>query len=339
MRKGINPQKDKVEEGMEEYHHVVVPVYIPNEEGYFKQGLDVLKLCLTSLFKTCHGRTYFTIVNNGSHDQVIQYLDSLLQSKQIHELIHTHNIGKVNAVYKGIMGHNFPLITVTDADVLFVEGWQENSYLVFEEFPKAGFVTPTPSSRPIKYFTFDTIMKYWFSSKLKFTEPKNKQGLQRFVESIENPQFYNEAHLNNILTLIGKSVNALVGGGHFVATYRGTVFNNAKERYSNFKLGGESDRNFFDLPVAEKGYWRLSTEDNYAYHMGNNAESWMQELLDSLPSKNQNTVSKPLLKVIKRNTTILKMKAFVFEKVLTKRVIWSRVLRRKGLRTEDVKVY
>ncbi len=154
MRKGINPQKDKVEEGILEYHQVVVPVYIPNEEGYFKYSFDVLKLCLASLFKTCHNKTYITIVNNGSHDQVTEYLDSLLQSNQIHELIHTHNIGKVNAVYKGIMGHDFPLITVTDADVLFVEGWQENSYLVFEEFPKTGFVTPTPSSKPIKYFTF-----------------------------------------------------------------------------------------------------------------------------------------------------------------------------------------
>ena len=339
MRIGLNPQKDKVEEEIQQYHQVVVPVYIPDEEGYFEHSFDVLKLCLSSLFKTCHRKTYFTIVNNGSHSGVTEYLDSLLQSEQIHELIHTHNIGKVNAVYKGITGHNFPLITVTDADVLFLEGWQESSYLVFEEFPKTGFVTPTPNSKFTKYFTFDTIMKYWFSSKLKFKEPKNKLGLQRFAESIERPQFYKQVHLDNILTLSGTNTNALIGGGHFVATYRGTVFSDLKQRYSSFKLGGKSVRDFFDVPVGKKGYWRLSTEDNYAYHMGNIVEPWMQEVLDLLPASNENVVTKPPLKGIIRNRTMLKIKAFVFEKFLTRKPIWRRFLRSKGLRSDEAKIY
>jgi glycosyltransferase involved in cell wall biosynthesis len=339
MRVGVNPQKDKVKEEISMYHQVVIPVYIPSDEGYFEHSFDILKLCLDSLFKTCHCNTHLTIVNNGSYDQIVQYLDSLLKSNQIHELIHTHNVGKVNAVYKGIMGHNFSLITVTDADVLFLEGWQENSYLVFEEFPKTGFVTPTPNSKLIKYFTFDTIIKYWFSSRLSFKEPKNKLGLQRFADSIENPQLYNQAHLNNVLTLNGKSVNAVIGGGHFVATYRGAIFNNVKERYSNFKLGGKSDCDFFDLPVAEKGYWRLSTEDNFAFHMGNNVEPWMQEVLDSLPLENKNTVPKPPLKTIKRSAVLLKIKAFLFERILTKKIIWHYFLIRKGLRRQDAEIY
>lgn len=339
MRKGLNPQKDKIEEEIQEYHQVVVPVYIPDEEGYFEHSFDVLKLCLESLFRTCHRKTYITVVNNGSHNGVSEYLDSLLRSEQIHELIHTHNIGKVNAVYKGITGHNFPLITVTDADVLFLEGWQESSYLVFEEFPKTGFVTPTPNSKFTKYYTFDTIMKYWFSSKLKFKKPKSKLGLQRFADSIERPQFYNQVHLENILTLTGSATNALVGGGHFVATYRGTVFSDLKQRYSGYKLGGKSVRDFLDVPVAKKGYWRLSTEDNYAYHMGNIVEPWMQEVLDLLPSSNKNAVTLPLLKDIRRNKTILKIKAVVFEKFLIRKPIWRRFLRSKGLRKDEAKIY
>jgi len=331
MRKGINPQKDKVEEGMEEYHQVLVPVYIPNEEGYFKQSFDVLKLCLTSLFKTCHGRTYFTIVNNGSHDEVTNYLDSLLQSNQIHELIHTHNIGKVNAVYKGIMGHNFPLITVTDADVLFLNDWQQETYKVFGEFPKSGVVSTTPISKLLKYHTYDTIWKYWFSRKLRFTKPKNQLALERFAESIENPEFYNSAHLNNILTLKGKSANAVIGAGHFVATYRGDVFEGLKERYSAYKLGGKSVRKFFDLPVAEKGYWRLATEDNFTYHMGNVTEPWMQEALEKMVVVEDTSVQLPQLKKIKNNVIISGFKRFIFEKILLKEPIWSRFLRAKGL--------
>lgn len=339
MRKGVNPQKDILHKESSFFHQIVIPVYIPESKGYFKNALEILKISLSSLFKTCHKNTFFTIINNGSSNNVCSYLSELFANGSIHELIHTSNIGKVNAVYKGIIGHNFPLITVTDADVLFLKDWQEKSYAIFDEFPKAGFVTPTPSSRTIKYFTFDTIMKYWFSSKLLFMEPKNKLGLKRFAESIENPQFYNQAHLNNILTLKGNTINALVGGGHFVATYRGAIFNKVKYRYSKFKLGGKSVRDFFDVPVARKGYWRLATEDNYAYHMGNNIEPWMNEVLNSIPSQNNNIVIKPQLIEVRRNKLILFLKSYFFEKILTKRAIWKWFLRSKGLRNTDAKIY
>ena len=53
------------------------------------------------------------------------------------------------------------------------------------------------------------------------------------------------------------------------------VFNNLESRFTKYKLGGDSEGQFLDIPVVKKGFWRLSTADNYAYHMGNVLEDWM----------------------------------------------------------------
>ena len=37
MRLGFNPHKDKKQIKSDYFHQVVIPVYIPNEEGYFKE--------------------------------------------------------------------------------------------------------------------------------------------------------------------------------------------------------------------------------------------------------------------------------------------------------------
>jgi hypothetical protein len=124
MRIGFNPNKDKIQESSEFFHQVIVPVYIPNQEGYFKDSFAILRYSLQSLFKTCHTKTYFTIVNNGSCDSVVDYLNALHHENKIQELIHTTNIGKLNAILKGITGQQFPIITITDADVLFLNDWQ-----------------------------------------------------------------------------------------------------------------------------------------------------------------------------------------------------------------------
>lgn len=40
-------------------------------------------------------------------------------------------------------------------------------------------------------------------------------------------------------------------------------------------MGGTSE-DYLDKAPLKKGYWRLTTYDNYAYHMGNVYEDWMQ---------------------------------------------------------------
>src|SRR5690554_4030357 len=144
MRVGTNPNKINDIITSDYLHQVIIPVYIPNQEGYFKDAFEIFKLCLESLFKTSHSKTFFTVVNNGSCDEVKEFIDQLMLKGKVHEIIHTSNIGKINAVFKGIMGHSFDYVTITDADVLFLNNWQQKTNEVFINFPNSGVVGIVP---------------------------------------------------------------------------------------------------------------------------------------------------------------------------------------------------
>lgn len=335
MRVGYNPSKDKELPKSDFFHQVIVPIYIPNQEGYFKDSFKIFKLSLESLFITCHSKTYFTIVNNGSCVDVVEYLNSLQQQLKIHEVIHTTPIGKLNAILKGLMGHNFDLITIADADVLFLNNWQKDTYDIFEAFPKAGAVSPVPSSKVLKQFTGNVIFENLFSSKLKFTRTKDRESLQMFAKSIGNTDFYNKVHLNKNLTISTDTIGAVVGAGHFVATYRGSIFEKMK-KHSKFKMGS-SLKFFLDKPVEDKGYWRLSTTENNAYHMGNVFEEWMYEIFSTIEEITKEIKSPNNL--LNKPTIYLRPFAKFFFKIISQKVMWKIFLRSKGLTKEEANDY
>mgnify|MGYP005989816577 CR=1 FL=1 len=338
MRIGFNPNKDKIKEVDEYFHQVIIPVYIPNKHGYFKDSFQILVHSLESLFKTSHTKTFFTIVNNGSCKEVVDYLQKLFIDNKINELIHTTNIGKLNAILKGINGHKFKLITISDADVLFLNNWQEETYKIFDNFPKAGLVSPVPSSKVLKHYTHNIILENFFSKKLKFTKVLNPEALVHFAKSIGNVKFYNSIHLKKNLTIQKNNIKAVVGAGHFVATYRGTVFKSIKYSYSNYNLGGNSETEFLDKPISDSGLWRLSTEDNYCYHMGNCKEKWMEVEMLKL-KKIKEDFESPILSTISNSKINLKINSFLFTKIISKSFLWKLFLKYKGLNKIEVNEY
>jgi hypothetical protein len=274
MRVGYNPHKDKVQEDSEYLHQIIIPVYIPNHEGYFKDSFKIFKLCLQSLFNTIHNKTFITIVNNGSDAIVSEYLDLLFKEGKIHELIHTENIGKLNAILKGLSGNNISLVTISDSDVLFLPDWQYETVKVFNEVPKAGVVGIVPQFKSYESNCGNVLIDNLFGSKLQFMPVKNREALIRFYDSLGWDRRYNQDYLKYALGLkINDELNALVGSGHFVATYKKHIFENIST-YIGYKMGGNSEKYLDTLPL-KKDYWRLTTYDNYAYHMGNVLEEWM----------------------------------------------------------------
>ncbi|KIC03395.1 hypothetical protein OA88_03190 [Flavobacterium sp. JRM] len=274
MRIGFNPYKDQDLPRSEYLHQIIIPVYIPNQEAYFKDSLAILKLCLESLFATTHDKTFITIVNNGSDIVIVSYLDLLLKENKIHELIHTQNIGKLNAILKGLVGNNIELVTISDSDVLFLNDWQKETINIFKSVSKAGVVGIVPQFKMYESNCgnqlFDTIL----SSKLRFIPVKNKEALIRFYDSLGWKRDYNQDYLEYNLGLkVSKNQSVLIGSGHFVATYKKDIFTEIIS-YINFKMGGTSEA-YLDKKPLEKDYWRLTTSDNYAYHMGNTLEDWM----------------------------------------------------------------
>lgn len=339
MRIGFNPNKDKENEPSHFVHQVIVPVYIPTNEGYFKDSFKILQYCLESLLKTTHSKTFISIINNGSNIETRNYLDKLYGEGLIHELIHTDNIGKLNAILKGISGCKFEIITIADADVLFLNDWQKETYNVFESFPKTGAVCPSPSSKVLKQHTYPVLINNFFSKKMQFSPVKNREAMINFAESIGDSNFYNKYHLSYNLTIAKMNRKAVVGAGHFVTSYRGAIFKSLKDRYSNFRMGGDSEGSSLDKPVSDLGYWRLSTENNFAYHMGNVNEPWMSEKVKNLKDESKALVQLPVLEEIKNSRLSNFLKAKIFARILFKRPIWIWFLQYKGLSKEASKKY
>ena len=338
MRVGLNPHKDEPLEKTKYLHQVIIPVYIPNFEGYFKDSFVILKHSLNSLLQSVHSQTMITIVNNGSCNEVVEYLDSLFEANKIQEIIHTENLGKLNSILKGLVGNSIELITISDADVLFLKDWQKETVAVYNHFPKAGVVGIVPQIRMFEYFSSNLIFENFFSKDLKFASVKNPEAFKKFYYSIGWQEDYNRDYTRWSLGIETNNFRALVGSGHFVATYRRELFDEMKT-YLGFKLGAETER-YLDQKPLEKGLWRLTTNDNFAYHMGNVAEDWMETEVQ------KNSVSEVITTPLKHFPSSKKVSSFsffiknkVFAKIFDRKPFRQYFYKMKGLPKEVAKHY
>jgi hypothetical protein len=292
MRIGINPAKENKELKIENYHRVVVPVYIPNFEGYFAELFDVFKLCLESLLLTVHNNTKITIYNNNCCEEVKNYIDQKYnESYIIDQVFHSkENVGKINAILASVKGNLEPLITITDADVLFKNNWQEEAEKIFIGFPEAGMVSTTPSSKTIKVSTANNWFYGFTKGKLIFDKVSDTKAMKLFELSLgNNKNFYDPIHLEKYLVLqnAAKNCEAVFGCGHFVATLKREVFDKGSNEPAFIKIMGGVEAKFIDDPNEKLGYLRLATKGNFTYHMGNKTESWMYDEFELL-KKNTN---------------------------------------------------
>lgn len=280
MRLGINPQKLKRKTTLATDHRVVVVVYIPNEKGFYQDSFDVFKLCLDSLRATINSNVAVTIVNNGSHKKVSAFLNLYLEEKKIDTLIsHNSNIGKIDALIGGARGAREKYITLADSDILFVKGWQEKVEEVFSNFTNVGSVSPIPVRTGLYYCT-SSVLKQILFRKIKFMYtpiPENFINYNRYLQSINWD--LETLDNKNWPVVEEKGIRAIIGSGHQVLTIdREILFRTTPSNPSLTLVGNLSEQNYIDVPIDKAGKLRLSTYNNYAFHMGNKLESWMIEL-------------------------------------------------------------
>jgi len=276
MRKGFNPNKDSLQEEVIYKHRIIIPLHIPHLNSYYKEVLEILKVSLHSIYKTIHHNTAITIAANGCIKEVELFLHQQFQEGLINELILSKTPGKLNSILKAVRGNKEPYFTISDADILFLPNWFEETFKIFNAFPKAGVVGIIPQTKMHSYLAKNVIFDTLLSKKLSFRNVLNPEAIAKFYKSIGREGDYSEGSAKMALSIENKNkTRALVGSGHVVATYRRELFFN-DHSFSTFKLGGDSEYIYLDLPVVKKGYWRLTTEDNYGYHMGNTIEPWMQ---------------------------------------------------------------
>jgi len=272
VRVGVNPGCKEPAIGFHS-HRVIVPVYIPVRSGYFEHALEVLKLCLESLRLTCEGRASVTLVANGCMPEVVRELES--QSGWVDQIVwNRHNRGKVDAVVSAARGAFEDLVTVSDCDVLFRQGWLEAVEAIFEAFPECGFASPAPNPGLAWYQTSSTILAAILRGEVRLEKAVPDADLDRFAGSIGWPDVFAPSQRRSQIVVRRDGASACVGAGHFICTFRKQVVPAMPPEPCGRHMKGAEDR-WLDQPPDALGMWRLSTTRAYAYHMGNVPEPWM----------------------------------------------------------------
>ncbi|KAF2513558.1 glycosyltransferase family A protein [Flavobacterium foetidum] len=337
MRVGDNPVRDQKIKKSDAFHRVIIPLYIPNEEGYYADAFEIFKYCLLSVKKTSNSFIKISVVSNGSCAAVNEKLALLFNEDAIDELIiEKRAIGKINSILKALRTADERLITVTDADVLFDNNWEKAVLDVFKAFPKAGSVSPVPVFRTHFRHTGNIWIKHFFSKKLYFRSVKNPEGLTAFAKSIGWSRL--DLKFKDVIgTIKANDTTAVLGCSHFVVTYKREVFNESPKKNTDFLLGGNSEHLYLDVPVLKMGGYRLATYDNHAFHMGNSLEPWMKDVYDNLITSEKQVLDYSSLKKLKKNKLEYFLGEKIFRKIIGIKTIQKNMLRYKGLTSEQIK--
>ncbi len=281
MRDGKNPANAAPPLASPRAHRIIVPVYIPEIDGYFRHCLDVLRMCIESLRHTTAGRASITVVSNGSTQRVVEQLQRFYDDGWIDQLVlNKSNLGKVDAVMAIARGSHEEVITVADCDVLFQPGWLEAVEAIFQAFPRCGFASPVPDPALTWYYSATTLLDAILAGRIGFAKLVPDEDLERFARSVGNPARYSAEHRSGQLFVQSNGTRACIGCGHFVFSMRSAVLVATPRQPSLRAYGDRSEELWLDKPNDQQGFWRLATRRAYAYHMGNVPEPWMHQELE-----------------------------------------------------------
>lgn len=337
MREGENISRDKLIEKRPYNHRVIIPLFIPNQVDYYKDSFSIFKMSLISINKTASSKIAISVISNGSSNKVNEELLKFYEQGLINELIiEKDEIGKINCILKVLRTANERFLTITDADVLFLNNWEDEVIKVFNAFPKASAVSPMPVFRTQNHYTSNIIFDYFFSKRMKFSQVKNPEALTRFAKSI-GWVWLDEKWKDVIMTIEASKTNlkAVVGCNHCTVTYKKEIFKNIPNQNSKYKLGGDSEGLYLDKPSMFYDGYRLATYNNYAYHLGNKIEPWMLDTFNNLKEndKKELILKAPILKESKIKHII---KNIIFKKIMARKPIRKWYYLKKGLHQKKV---
>ncbi len=273
-RVGQNPMKNLERRFQPKRVSVCTLVYIPAIEGYWAQSFDVLKICLSSLLANTHEPFDLVVMDNGSCQEVRDFLRELADGGAIQLLILAeHNMGKPGAWNVLLPACPGEYIAFTDSDVLFYPGWLSASLQVMETFERVGMVTARP------FRTASVRREELLSATLAYTESSGDIEVERgqlvsheildehwrSVGHSRNPVF-TEANAEDV-RISKDGVRAYAYAGHYQFLTRRDVALQVLPLEGRQALAG--DEKEWDARINRLGLLRLSTEEPLVRHLGN----------------------------------------------------------------------
>lgn len=274
MRYGQNPAKFVETVPQPQRVTVAVVTYIPFLNGYYTQSLEVLKVCLGSIWENTGLPYDLMVFDNASCPEVRAFLSEAHQQGKIQYLILSDkNMGKAgawNVIFGGAPGE---FIAYADADIYFHPGWLQAQIDVLETFPNAGMVTGMPLRTPEE---FSTATLAWADSAegraagvtLERGSLLPWEDYRKHARSLgHNDQLARELYgKSQDACLVYEGKRYYVGAGHFQFTARRSALQHVLPIPSRRPMG---QVRLLDVAINNQGFLRLSTPQWWISHMGN----------------------------------------------------------------------
>jgi glycosyltransferase involved in cell wall biosynthesis len=283
MRVGRNPAKAGIPAYSPRPLGVALLVYIPDQQGYFANALEIFKIQVESLYKATPQGFDLLVFDNGSCPPVVQSLQELQAAGRIDWLVLSrHNMGKAGAWNWFFSSMPNELICYADSDVLFRPGWLEASQRVLKAFPRAGMVSAQPNffdvldGRGTAHQALQADARFQFGELRPPTAVVDEYCFGIGADEELSQRFHNQAL--PYLRDTHSGVQAVLGASHMQFLIPRQVARQvAPLPASKGLLRAETIS--LDHKVDELGYLHLSILENYVFHMGN---SFTEKLLNEL---------------------------------------------------------
>jgi len=288
MRKGQNPAKMGLKAYQPKPLGVALLTYIPNQEGFFKNSLEVLKYQIASL----HSATTdfdLLVFDNGSCLAVQEELQRWKEQGQIHFLFLSQvNVGKVGAINWILSGMPNDWICYSDGDMFFRPGWLENSLAIFDAFPTAGLVFAQPTLFDTLRGTGQAYHQLEADGRFQLTkEIIPAESVREYALGFDvNAELEKQLMETPVSVAEDKTsrVRAVVGGAHNQFLVSRAVARRIVPLPTQFALSPIED-SAFNRRVDDLGLVQLSTIEPFTFHVGNRLDEWTNQEIDRLGLK------------------------------------------------------
>ena len=300
MRVGQNPAKSIDKVAQPARVTIALVTYIPFLSGYYAESLDVLKVCLESLWKNTPKPYDLLVFDNASCQEVRVFLQDAQHAGKIQYLVLSdRNIGKGGAwnfIFQAAPGE---IIAYADSDVQFYPGWLEKSLEILRIFPNVGMVTARPLRTPQEYYTRTL---EWANQDTDATYEKgqfiNWENFKEHTDSLGMAEAEAEERFRTMQEwrIQYKGVTCFAGAAHFQFLGYKNVFASVVPMDMDRPMGQVRG---LDIQLNSRDYLRLSTDQPLVKHIGNQLSSSTVEQVqrrNTTPLTGSRLINSPIIR-------------------------------------------